>query len=128
MNTYDLRRRRYLGPTSMDTEMAFLMTNMAGLPAGAQVPALVLDPFVGTGSCLIPAAHRGALVLGCDIDARVIKMGERGVVRVVKWCGAHPEFLAPPSNTSTPPCCHCHFPPLHPTAPLQASGTRRGRR
>ena len=27
--TYDLRRRRYLGPTSMDTEMAFLMCNMA---------------------------------------------------------------------------------------------------
>lgn len=29
INTYDLRRRRYLGPTSMDTEMAFLMCNMA---------------------------------------------------------------------------------------------------
>lgn len=26
--TYDLKQRRYLGPTSMDTEMAFLMCNM----------------------------------------------------------------------------------------------------
>ena len=29
MGTYDLRRRRYLGPTSMDTEVAFIMANMA---------------------------------------------------------------------------------------------------
>lgn len=29
VGTYDLRRRRYLGPTSMDTELAFLMCNLA---------------------------------------------------------------------------------------------------
>ena len=29
LNRYDLPRRRYLGPTSMDTEMAFLMANVA---------------------------------------------------------------------------------------------------
>ena len=28
LNRYDLPRRRYLGPTSMDTEMAFLMANI----------------------------------------------------------------------------------------------------
>lgn len=33
LHTYDLKRRRYLGPTSMDTEMAFLMCNM-GLVRG----------------------------------------------------------------------------------------------
>jgi len=36
---------------------------------------LVLDPFVGTGSILIPAAHLGAHTIGADIDARVIKIG-----------------------------------------------------
>lgn len=38
--------------------------------------SLVLDPFVGTGSILVPAAHLGAHTLGADIDVRVIKMGE----------------------------------------------------
>jgi hypothetical protein len=33
----------------------------------------VLDPFVGTGSLLIPPSHYGALCTGCDIDMRVLK-------------------------------------------------------
>lgn len=37
--------------------------------------SLVLDPFVGTGSVLVPATHLGALTLGADIDIRVIKIG-----------------------------------------------------
>lgn len=36
------------------------------------------DPFVGTGSCLVPAAHFGALTLGADIDIRVVKYGKKG--------------------------------------------------
>ncbi|KAI3434388.1 hypothetical protein D9Q98_002466 [Chlorella vulgaris] len=71
--TYDLRRRRYLGPTSMDTEMSFLMCNMAQV----RRYSLVLDPFVGTGSVLVPATHLGALTLGADIDIRVIKIGKK---------------------------------------------------
>jgi tRNA (guanine10-N2)-methyltransferase len=43
---------------------------------------LVLDPFVGTGSILVPAAHLGALTMGTDIDIRVIKIGE---LLVVMW-------------------------------------------
>ena len=35
-----------------------------------------MDPFVGTGSCLVPAAHLGAYTIGTDIDVRVIKLGE----------------------------------------------------
>ena len=37
----------------------------------------MLDPFVGTGSILVPAAHLGALTMGTDIDIRVIKIGEQ---------------------------------------------------
>jgi tRNA (guanine10-N2)-methyltransferase len=33
----------------------------------------VLDPFVGTGSLLIPPSHFGAVTTGCDIDMRVLK-------------------------------------------------------
>ncbi len=36
---------------------------------------LVWDPFVGTGSILVAAAHLGAQTFGTDIDIRVIKFG-----------------------------------------------------
>ena len=57
--TYQLKSRRYLGPTAMDAEMAFLMANQ-GL---AQPGKLVYDPFVGTGSILVAAAHFGAMTM-----------------------------------------------------------------
>ncbi|GFR46055.1 hypothetical protein Agub_g7525 [Astrephomene gubernaculifera] len=71
---YSLRRRRYLGPTSMDAEMAFLMCNQAKVRPGQ----LVLDPYAGTGSILVAAAHYGAQVLGTDIDIKVIREGKVG--------------------------------------------------
>ena len=36
----------------------------------------VWDPFCGTGSILVGAAHFGAHVMGSDIDIRVIKHGK----------------------------------------------------
>lgn len=71
---YTLSDRRYLGPTSMDTTLAFVMANMGHARKGA----LCADPFVGTGSNLIAAAALGAHVLGADIDMRVIKLGKVG--------------------------------------------------
>ncbi|RZR81066.1 hypothetical protein BHM03_00007213 [Ensete ventricosum] len=69
--TYQLKSRRYLGPTAMDAEMAFLMANQ-GL---AQPGKVVYDPFVGTGSILVAAAHFGAMTMGADIDIRVVRDG-----------------------------------------------------
>ncbi|KAJ3675521.1 hypothetical protein LUZ60_004563 [Juncus effusus] len=69
--TYQLKSRKYLGPTAMDAEMAFLMANQ-GL---AREGKLVYDPFVGTGSVLIAAAHYGAVTMGADIDIRVVRDG-----------------------------------------------------
>nr|CAD1836903.1 unnamed protein product [Ananas comosus var. bracteatus] len=63
--------RKYLGPTAMDAEMAFIMANQ-GL---AQKGKLVYDPFVGTGSILVAAAHFGAMTMGADIDIRVVRDG-----------------------------------------------------
>ncbi|KAG1369992.1 tRNA (guanine(10)-N2)-methyltransferase [Cocos nucifera] len=57
--TYQLKSRKYLGPTAMDAEVAFLMANQ-GL---AQPGKLVYDPFVGTGSILVAAAHFGAMTM-----------------------------------------------------------------
>ena len=46
---------------------------------------LVYDPYVGTGSMLIAAAHFGAIVVGADIDARVIRIGKTDKVGAVLW-------------------------------------------
>lgn len=59
--TYQLKSRTYLGPTAMDAEMAFLMANQALVAPGK----LVYDPFVGTGSILVAAAHFGAMTMVC---------------------------------------------------------------
>ncbi|KAM7250599.1 hypothetical protein ACFE04_022482 [Oxalis oulophora] len=70
--TYQLKSRTYLGPTAMDAEMAFLMANQAQATPGK----LVFDPFVGTGSILVAAAHYGAMTMGADIDIRVVRDGK----------------------------------------------------
>lgn len=57
--TYQLKSRNYLGPTAMDAEVAFLMANQALVEPGK----LVYDPFVGTGSILVAAAHFGAMTM-----------------------------------------------------------------
>ncbi|XP_021899993.1 tRNA (guanine(10)-N2)-methyltransferase homolog [Carica papaya] len=69
--TYQLKSRTYLGPTAMDAEIAFLMANQAHAAPGK----LVYDPFVGTGSILVSAAHFGAMTMGADIDIRVVRDG-----------------------------------------------------
>lgn len=38
---------------------------------------LVYDPFVGTGSILVAAAHFGGHTIGADIDIRVVRDGEQ---------------------------------------------------
>lgn len=70
---YDLTKRRYLGPTSMDVEMGLIMCNMIHARSGG----VVWDPFCGTGSILVSAAHFGAMTMGTDIDIRVIKFGKK---------------------------------------------------
>lgn len=56
---YELSRRKYLGPTAMDAEIALLMAHQALVKPGK----LVYDPFVGTGSILVAAAHYGAFTM-----------------------------------------------------------------
>eukprot|EP00160_Parvularia_atlantis_P019763 Unigene7897_Nuclearia_a/m.24246 Unigene7897_Nuclearia_a/g.24246 ORF Unigene7897_Nuclearia_a/g.24246 Unigene7897_Nuclearia_a/m.24246 type:complete len:168 (-) Unigene7897_Nuclearia_a:756-1259(-) len=69
MDALALRRRPYLGTTAMDTELALLMANQALARPGA----LALDPFVGTGSIVVPLAVQGAFALGIEIDSRVVR-------------------------------------------------------
>ncbi len=68
----DLKRRRYVGTTSMDAELSMVTANVAGAAPGA----LFYDPFVGTGSLPLAAAHCGAVVWGSDIDGRAVRGAE----------------------------------------------------
>ena len=59
--TYPLKSRKYLGPATLNAEMAFLMANQAQVTPRK----VVYDPFVGSGSILIVAAHFGAITMVC---------------------------------------------------------------
>lgn len=65
---YDLKRRNYIGTTSLDAELAVIMGNLARVRRGQ----LVYDPYVGTAGCLVGAAHFGAYVMGSDLFAPVL--------------------------------------------------------
>ncbi|OZJ04374.1 hypothetical protein BZG36_03199 [Bifiguratus adelaidae] len=71
---YNLKKRKYIGTTSMDAELSLIMANQALVRPGK----LVYDPFVGTGSFLLTCAHFGAYTLGSDIDGRQIR-GKEGL-------------------------------------------------
>lgn len=73
-NDYDLKKRRYLGPTSTCAQLSFLMSNQVLSRPGS----VVWDCFSGTGSLLIAATAHGAHCLGTDIDVRVLKGIKKG--------------------------------------------------
>ncbi|KAL8342168.1 hypothetical protein RB601_005115 [Gaeumannomyces tritici] len=71
---FDLKRRRYISTTSMDSELALVTANIALAGPGR----LFYDPFVGTGSFPVAAAQWGALAWGSDIDGRAVRGDEQG--------------------------------------------------
>lgn len=64
-----LKRRSYLGPTSMDAELSSIMCNIAQIKKNS----FCFDPFVGTGSLLLSCGLYGAFCFGTDIDIRILK-------------------------------------------------------
>ncbi|KAG9248392.1 S-adenosyl-L-methionine-dependent methyltransferase [Calycina marina] len=69
ISKYDLKKRKYISTTSMDSELALVTANITLAAPGK----LFYDPFVGTGSFPIACAHFGALAFGSDIDGRSIR-------------------------------------------------------
>lgn len=61
-------KRQYIGTTSMDSELSWLMANQALARKGS----LIFDPFVGTGSLLLTCAMFGSMTCGADIDKRIL--------------------------------------------------------
>ena len=66
---YDLKKRFYLGPTTLDDSLALILANLSRV----STDMLVYDPFVGTASILIALTHFGAMCFGSDIDTRVLR-------------------------------------------------------
>lgn len=66
---YNLKKRPFLGTTSMDPELSLISANMAK----AAPSTFMYDPFVGTGSLILACAHFGAHVMGADIDVRTVR-------------------------------------------------------
>ena len=63
-----LKKRPYIGRTSMDAQLSLVMANIAKVKSGD----LVYDPFLGTGSLSIPSSLFGAYTLGSDIDLKAL--------------------------------------------------------
>ncbi|KAL8854529.1 MAG: hypothetical protein Q9221_000564 [Calogaya cf. arnoldii] len=74
LDTYTLKKRKYLSTTSMDSELALVTANLTQAGPGK----LFYDPFTGTGSFSIACAHFGAVSMGSDIDGRAVR-GKNGV-------------------------------------------------
>ncbi|KAJ2579653.1 hypothetical protein GGH95_002991 [Coemansia sp. RSA 1836] len=84
IDRFDVKKRSYLGNTTMDAELSLVMANQALARNGA----LVYDPFVGTGSFLLTCSHFGAYSMGSDIDGRQIR-GTAGFRRGVNGISAN---------------------------------------
>lgn len=55
IQVHSLKKRSFIGNTSMDAQLAIIMANQAQVKESD----IILDPFVGSGSLFIPAAHFG---------------------------------------------------------------------
>eukprot|EP00347_Sterkiella_histriomuscorum_P019828 403340145 len=65
---YKLRSRPYLGPTSTEVQLAFLMANQGQVKEND----FVFDPFVGTGSIALACSYFKCFQYGTDLDYRVV--------------------------------------------------------
>ncbi|TRY97532.1 hypothetical protein DNTS_000334 [Danionella cerebrum] len=83
IRSYSVKKRHFIGNTSMDACLSFIMANHAKVKAND----LVYDPFVGTGSLLMASSHFGAYVCGTDIDYNTIHGIGKASRKNQKWRG-----------------------------------------
>eukprot|EP00062_Callorhinchus_milii_P013995 gi/632962680/ref/XP_007897456.1/ PREDICTED: tRNA (guanine(10)-N2)-methyltransferase homolog [Callorhinchus milii] len=83
IDSYSVKKRHFIGNTSMDACLSFIMANHAQVRPNN----LVFDPFVGTGSLLVACAHFGAYVCGTDIDFNTIHGRGKASRKNQKWRG-----------------------------------------
>ena len=64
----DVKKRAFIGTTTMPSKRALLMSNLGLVGKGMTV----LDPFCGSGGLLISSALLGAKVVGADVDVDLL--------------------------------------------------------
>lgn len=100
LDRLSLKKRPYLGPTTLDPELGLVMANLGRVQPGH----IVLDPFVGTGSILASsAALTGCTVLGTDIDFKILAgKGGKDVFTNFAHYGLSPPELLYADNATAP--------------------------
>ncbi|XP_005280268.2 tRNA (guanine(10)-N2)-methyltransferase homolog isoform X3 [Chrysemys picta bellii] len=83
IESYSVKRRHFIGNTSMDACLSFIMANHGRVKAND----VVFDPFVGTGGLLISSARFGAYVCGTDIDYNTVHGLGKASRKNQKWRG-----------------------------------------
>uniref|UniRef100_A0A8C2T9J1 tRNA (guanine(10)-N(2))-methyltransferase TRMT11 n=2 Tax=Coturnix japonica TaxID=93934 RepID=A0A8C2T9J1_COTJA len=83
IESYSIKKRHFIGNTSMDACLSFIMANHGRVKPND----IVYDPFVGTGGLLISSAHFGAYVCGTDIDYNTIHGLGKASRKNQKWRG-----------------------------------------
>ncbi|KAH9449370.1 hypothetical protein KEM48_009308 [Puccinia striiformis f. sp. tritici PST-130] len=89
VDKFDLKKRIYIGNTSMEAGLSLLMANQGLVGPGS----LVNDPFTGTGSMLYASAWYGAYVFGSDIDGRPMRGKEHSINDSAKQYGVSQNLL-----------------------------------
>ncbi|KAM3873189.1 tRNA (guanine(10)-N(2))-methyltransferase TRMT11 [Diretmus argenteus] len=83
IRSHSVKNRHFIGNTSMDAGLSFIMANHAKVKEND----IVFDPFVGTGNLLVACSHFGAYVCGTDIDYNTIHGKGRSSRKNQKWRG-----------------------------------------
>ncbi|XP_044062532.1 tRNA (guanine(10)-N2)-methyltransferase homolog isoform X3 [Siniperca chuatsi] len=83
IRSHSVKNRHFIGNTSMDAGLSFIMANHARVKEND----LVFDPFVGTGSLLVACSQFRAYVCGTDIDYNTIHGKGRSSRKNHKWRG-----------------------------------------
>lgn len=83
IRSHSVKNRHFIGNTSMDAGLSFIMANHAKVKHND----VVFDPFVGTGSLLVACSQFGAYVCGTDIDYNIIHGKGRSSRKNQKWRG-----------------------------------------
>ncbi|XP_033983093.1 tRNA (guanine(10)-N2)-methyltransferase homolog [Trematomus bernacchii] len=83
IRSHSVKNRHFIGNTSMDAGLSFIMANHAKVNKND----LVFDPFVGTGSLLVACSHFRAYVCGTDIDYNTIHGRGRSSRKNKTWRG-----------------------------------------
>ncbi|XP_037699643.1 tRNA (guanine(10)-N2)-methyltransferase homolog isoform X3 [Choloepus didactylus] len=100
IESYSVKRRHFIGNTSMDAGLSFIMSNQGKVKEND----IVFDPFVGTGGLLIASAHFGAYVYGTDIDYNTVHgLAPYGIRESTRRTGSQKEL---PRGTEKCPESH----------------------